>query len=231
MNHNFMHSACLLVALPLWLAAAGQTAPSQQSAPAPVPYASVSQLNVVLSQVEQVSQSAQLDLAKLRVEKWKTDSNTKRQSEANVESLTRNMHSALPELIAQLRAAPEDLNITFKLYRNLEALYDVLGSVVESAGAFGSKDEFQALANDLSSMDRARRSLADRIDGQTASQQAELNRLRAELKNAQAAIPATPPKKVIVDDTEPPKKPAKTSKKKSSTPKTTPPQTTPTPPQ
>ncbi len=33
-------------------------------------------------------------------------------------------------------------------------------------------------------------------------------RLRSELKTAQAAIPAAPPKKIVVDDTEPAKKPA-----------------------
>ena len=46
---------------------------------------------------------------------------------------------ALPEIIGQLRNAPEAMPITFKLYRNLDALYDVLGGVVEGAGAFGSK--------------------------------------------------------------------------------------------
>jgi hypothetical protein len=33
-------------------------------------------------------------------------------------------------------------------------------------------------------------------------------RLRTDLKTAQAAIPAAPPKKIVVDDNEPAKKPA-----------------------
>ena len=95
---------------------------------------------------------------------------------------------------------------TFKLYRNLDALYDVLGSVVESAGAFGSKDDFQALANDLTSFEGTRKQIAERLENLAASKEQEIVRLRAELKTAQAAIPAAPPKKVVVDDTEPAEK-------------------------
>ena len=76
-----------------------------------------------------------------------------------MDSIQRNLQNALPEMIGQLRNAPEDLPATFKLYRNLDALYDVLGSVVESTGAFGSKDDFQALANDLSSFEGTRKQI------------------------------------------------------------------------
>ncbi len=123
------------------------------SAPAasttPVPYASVSQLNLMLSQLEQVAQPTQVDLAKLRIEKWKIDSNTKRGTQSDVDSIQRNLQMALPEIIGQVRASPENAAATFKLYRNLDALYDVFGPVVESAGAFGSKDEFQSVQNDF----------------------------------------------------------------------------------
>ena len=42
-------------------------------------------------------------------------------------------------MIAELRTSPESLASTFKLYRNLDALYDVFGSVVESA--VGSQEQ------------------------------------------------------------------------------------------
>lgn len=196
--------------------AAPQTAPlPPSSASAPVAYTSVSELNLLLSGIEQTSQATQLDLAKLRIEKWKTDGNTKKAEQADVESIQRNLQSALPEIVAQLRNSPEDLASTFKLYRNLDALYSVLGSVVESAGAFGSRDEFQSLQNDLNALERARHSFADRMDTLSQSKEGELARLRAQvqtLQAAQTAAPPSPPKKTIVDDTEAPKK---TVKKKS----------------
>ena len=183
--------------------------PSAAAGPAPpVPYASVSQLNLLLSQLEQLAQATQVDLAKLRIEKWKTDSNTKRGSSADVESLQRNLQMALPEIIAQLRASPENVGATFKLYRNLDALFDVLGPVVESAEAFGSKDEFQSVQNDLSAIERSRRELAERMETLTTAKEAELTQLRTQVRDLQAAAAPAPvaPKKVVVDDTEPPKK-------------------------
>jgi hypothetical protein len=175
--------------------------------PAPVPYASVSELNGIIGQLEQASEATQADLSKLRIEKWKTDSGTKKQTLGNVDSIKRNLQGALPEIVTQLRNSPEDLAASFKIYRNLDALYDVLGNVTESAGAFGSKDEFQSLSNDLSALERSRHSFAQRMESLTVSKEAELNQLRTQVKTLQAAAPPPPPKKIIVDDNEP-KKPA-----------------------
>jgi len=230
MNWSPIHTSRISSVLALILAAAAVPAAraQQTSTPPPVPYASVSELNVLLAQVEQASQTSQLDLAKLRVDKWKADSGSKQQTQANVDSLSRNMHNALPEIIAQLRNSPEDLSSTFKLYRNLDALYDVFGSVVEATGAFGSKDEFQALENDLSALERSRRALADRMETLSASKETELNQLRTQVKNMQAvATPPTAPKKVIVDDTQPVKKPATKPVKKKPAPPAPPPNSQP----
>ncbi|HVO82544.1 MAG TPA: hypothetical protein VMT28_17580 [Terriglobales bacterium] len=192
---------------PLLAAIAMAQAPSGQAAAPPVSYSSLSQLNLLLSQVEQTSQTVQGDLSRLRIERWKADSRTKRQTETNVESLQRNLQGALPEIIARLRNSPEDLTETFKIYRNLDALYDVFGAVVESAGAFGSSDEFQSLSNDLTLLERSRHEFADRMETLAGAKEVELTRLRTQLRTVQAvAPPPPPPKKIIVDDNEPPKK-------------------------
>jgi hypothetical protein len=216
---------CWVLPLLLLATATAQVTPSPAPSAPPVPYASVSQLNLLLSQLEQVAQATQLDLAKLRIEKWKTDANTKRGTQADVESVERNLQMALPEIIGQLRASPENIAATFKLYRNLDALYDVFGPVVESAGAFGSKDEYQSMQNDFSALERSRRALAERMEILAGTKEGELTQLRTQVRDLQAAAPAPPPKKVIVDDTEPPKKPPKkktaTKSTKPSTPATT----------
>jgi len=88
--------------------------------------------------------------------------------------------------------------------------------VVENAGAFGSKDEFQNLRNDMTGLENSRRALADRVQTLAGSKEDELAHLRAQVKTLSAA-PPPPPKKVIIDDTEPaPKKPA--AKKKTTKP-------------
>ena len=175
----------------------------------PVAYASVSEVNGILTQLEQTAQSIQSDLAKTHIEKWKTDGATKRQTLADVESIQRNLQSALPEMIAQLKSSPEDLGASFKLYRNLVVLYDYFRSVAESAGAFGSKDEYQSLSNDMNGLESARRTLGERMQKLTASKEDELTRLRVQVKRLSAAPPPPPPQKIVVDDTVPPKKPAK----------------------
>src|SRR5215471_1052691 len=71
----------------------------QQTVTAPVPYASLSQVSSLLGQLEQQSQTTQLDLAKLRIDRWKTDSTSKKQAQANIESVTRNLHDALPAIM------------------------------------------------------------------------------------------------------------------------------------
>jgi hypothetical protein len=184
-----------------------------QSAPeAPVSYASMSQLNGMLSQLEQTSNTTQLDLANLRIERWKTDSKTKQQLQSDVDSLGRNMRYALPDILGQVRVAPENVAATFKLYRNLAALYDVLSSVVESAGAFGRTEEYQALASDLTALDQSRRTIGDRVESLAIQQETELGNLRTELHRAQAELIRTPPKKIIVDENEPAKVHKGTSK-------------------
>ncbi len=189
------------------------------SAPPPVAYASVSEVNGILSQLKQTSTSIEADLDKVRIEKWKTDGATKRQTQTNVDSIHRNLQSALPEMITQVNNSPEDLGASFKLYRNLDALYDVFGSVVESAGAFGSKDDFQSLNNDMNGLESARRSMGERMQKLAGAKEDELKRLRAQVKTLSAA-PPPPPKKIVVDDTEPAKKPA--AKKKTTKPSTKP---------
>ena len=193
---------------------------AQQAATPPAPpvaYASVNELNNILAQVKQTAAAIEADLDRARIEKWKTDGATKRQTQANVDSIQRNLQSALPGILTQVNNSPEDMAASFKLYRNLDALYDVFGSVVESAGAFGSKDEFQSLSNDMNGLESERRALGERMQKLAGAKEDELGRLRAEVKKLSAA-PPPPPKKIIVDDTEPPKKPAK---KKAAKPRTT----------
>lgn len=181
----------------------------------PVSYTSISELNQMIGNLQQASQTAQEDLSHLRIEKWKTDSNTKRQTQADTQSLLRNLQNALPSIVGELKNAPESLPTTFKLYRNLDALYDVFNSVVESAGAFGNKEEFQSLNKDLGGIEESRRAFAGRMDKLASAKESEIGQLRVELQNARAAIPA---KKTVVDDTEP-APPKKTPARKKTVPK------------
>jgi len=174
--------------------------------------ASTVSVSADLDRLQSAAAQATLDLGHLRIDKWKTDAESKRQAQANADSVRRNLTSALPGLIDAVRSAPQDLSAEFKLYRNLNALYDVFISLTESAGAFGPKSDYEALTQQLETIDSVRRSLGDAVEHLTSSTQSELTQLRAQVRTYQQAAAASP-KKVVVDDTEPPKKTAHKKKK------------------
>lgn len=166
----------------------------------------VAQFTQVLAQIDQTSQQTNLDLAQLRIEKWKTGSDHKQQAQADAESLMKNLSAALPGMVSTARATPNALAPALKLYRDLNALYDVLSGLTESTGAFGPKEDFNALVNDQHALDAGRHSVGDYLDALAAYRDAEVTRLSQQVtasNNAQVA------KKVIVDDeapTPPPKR-------------------------
>jgi hypothetical protein len=184
--------------------------PSQSAANAPA----VSVLPD-LDRLQAAASRAALDLQQLRIDKWKTDGESKRQSQANAESVQRNLTSALPGLIDAVRAAPQDLNAEFKLYRNLNVLYDVFASLTEATGAFGPRGDYEALAQQLETIDSVRHNLADSLERLTSSTLSQLVQLQNQVRIYQqaATAAAAPPKKVVVDDTEPPKKTVHKKKK------------------
>ena len=195
---KYASTAVLLLGLISAAVAFGQTPSGAPSAP--VSYSSMTELNQLISNLQQASQGAQDNLSHLRIEKWKTDSATKRQTESDTQSILRNLQNALPTMLTDLKNSPENLALTFKVYRNLDALYDVMTSLTESTGAFGAKEEYQALSNDLGNIESSRRAFAERMDKLANAKESEIAQLRVDLQSARAAAP---PKKVVVDDTEP----------------------------
>lgn len=173
-----------------------------------------------LERLQAASSATDASISHLRIEKWKADSNSKQQALSNAESIQRNLRSALPGMIANVRSAPQDVGAEFKLYRNLNALFDVMSSLTESAGAFGPKSDYEALAQQLETIDSVRRSLGDSLEQLTASTESQLDQLRNQVHTLQAKVNTEPPKKVVVDDTEPAKKSTSTHKKKTKKPTT-----------
>lgn len=198
------------ITLALLLTACGTNMPAQSPSAPPTraQVAGSTPISADLDRLQASASQANLDIAHMRIERWKADGASKQQAQTNADSLQRNLTSALPGLIDGFRAAPQDLSAGFKLYRNLNALYDVLASFTEAAGAFGPRNDYEVLAQQLMVIDSVRRDLGDNLESLALSKQAEVNQLRLQVQSLQqaAAAAAAPPKKVIVDDTEPEKK-------------------------
>jgi hypothetical protein len=185
------------------------TPPPQRAQAAPP----AANLNATLTQIQQAVQSANADIGRLRIDKWKTDSDQKQQLHQVSDSLQRNITNAMPGLISDVQASSGNVSTTFKLYHNLNVLYEFLSSLADAAGSLGKKEEYEPLANDAAALDTARQGLSAYIE-QTAIK-LESVRTPPATPSPQAAAPP-PPKKIVIDDGDPPKQPVKPSKKKTS---------------
>lgn len=191
----------------------GSSAPTPPPASSTSPVAAPDTLSPLLAQVQAAARTTTADVSLLNIRKWKVSNEVKNDAQTKAEAIQRNLTVALPSIMAQVQNSPNDFAANFKLYRNLGVLYDVMSSLAESAGAFGSKSEFDPLATDLNRIDQARRSLGDRLELLASAKDAEIARLQGQVKAARAATPAQP-KKIIVDEDESGKKAKKTTKKK-----------------
>ena len=212
-------SAPLLLGLAVSVFATAQTAtPSQPLTTAPSsPTTTSGDVGLLLTRIEQETQGLNTDLSKLRIEKWKADSSAKQQAMENATSIQRNITAALPELVGAVRSAPQSLAANFKLYRNVNALYDVVANLAESTGAFGRREEYADISPHVAALDDLRRSYADSLLQMAANADNTIIAAQRAQAAAAAAAQAPPPKKVIVEDTEP----ATAAKKKKKTKKST----------
>jgi hypothetical protein len=185
------------------------TAPAQGNPPpagVPVPQPVLIDFAPVVNQLQQTTVAMSLDISRLRIEKWKADSTAKRQAQADADSITRNVTTALPTIMDEVRAKPQNLAAAFKLYRNVNALYDVFSGLTVSAGTFGPKSEYAALAGDAEKLDGIRRDIGDKVGSLAAATDTEIARLRTEIASQ---TPPPAPKKIVIDEEEPKKKPVR----------------------
>jgi hypothetical protein len=194
----------------------GNSTTTSGPASSAVPATAPDTLSPVLAQVQAVARTTTADVSLLNIRKWKVSNDVKNDAQTKAEAIQRNLSIALPAIMTQVQNSPNDFAANFKLYRNLGALYDVMSSLAESVGAFGSKSEFDPLATDLNRIDQARHSLGDRLEILASAKDAEIARLQGQLNSARVAATAQP-KKIIVDEDDSGQKKAAKKKKKAPT--------------
>ena len=176
-------------------------------------------LDTILLQIQQAASSANADIGKLRIERWKTDSQEKQQMQQVADSLQKNIANAVPGLISDVQTSRGGVLASFKLYHNLNVVYEFLSSMADAAGAFGKKEEYQPLEADATALDTVRQNLSTYIE-QAAGKMEAANRAAANAIQAKQGPTLVPGKKVVVIDENdtPPRKHTKSTKKKTSTP-------------
>jgi hypothetical protein len=177
-------------------------------------------LNLIIEQVQKVALATNGDIGKLRIEKWKTDADQKAQLQKVADSLQRNITSAVPGLISDVQNTHGSVSSTFKLYHNLNVVYEFLSSLADAAGSLGKKEEYEPLAADAAALDSVRSNLSQYIE-----QAAQAYEARVRATTPDPLAEPVPPTKIIVEGEDPKKKaPAKkkTAAPAKPTPKPTP---------
>jgi hypothetical protein len=149
-------------------------------------------LQPALSQVSQA-------VSGIDVRHWKAPNSVKSAAAGDITSIQHDLSGTLAGLMSQAQAAPSSIPSSFAVYRNVDALYDTLLRVVQTADLSAPDQDVSALESALRQLEQARTDLGERILGATQAQQNEVVRLRTVIARA-AAAPPPPVKTVVVDD-------------------------------
>lgn len=169
---------------------AGPIPQNQPAQPAPKPS------DILHPALNQVSQT----VVALNISRWKAPSEVRAATQQNVDSIQRDLNSTLPGLLATADAAPASVSAVFPVYRNIDALYDVLLRVSQTAVLAAPENDAGSITNALSRLESARGELGNAILGASKNAEDESVKLRTALQQAIAAKAAEPPKTTIVDD-------------------------------
>jgi hypothetical protein len=168
------------------------TARAQQSPPTPAPPQTTALLEPTLSELRST-------IAGLHVAKWKAPGPVKDEALGNAGSIDRDLQNTLPALLQQADATPQSVANTFAVYRNLDALYEVLLRVSGTAELAAPDEEAANLSHSLMTLDAARRSLADSILSASRAQEVALQQAR-QAPPPIATAPLPPPATTVVND-------------------------------
>jgi len=202
------------------LLAGAVTAAGQAGSPAPAnPESAPATRATVSTMVQPALSNVQHSISGLNISRWKAPGEVRGAAQQNAASIQRDLTDTLPGLLTQADAAPGTVSPSFAVYRNIDALYDVLLRVYQTASLAAPQGEADSLRSALQQLEAARRQLGDTILNDSKEHEAQLVQLEAALKAAKETHQeAAPAKTTVVDDgpTPPPKKKKKPAAKPSS---------------
>jgi len=197
--------ACIAVLL-----AACRISYAQQPTPAAAPQPTIPSSSIVQPAMTEVERS----ISALNISRWKAPGQVKTAAQQDTGSIQRDLSDTLPGLLSKADAAPTTVPPAFVVYRNIDALYDVLLRVSETASLAAPQGESDALFSSLNKLEAARSQLGDAILNASQQREDQIVKLEASVRAAAAAQAQAPqPKTTVVDDGTAPPSPAKKKKK------------------
>ena len=144
--------------------------------------------------------NVQNTIANLSVARWKAPAETRAAVEQDIGSMQRDLNATLPGLVSQAEANPTALSPAFAVFRNLDALYDVLLRVTETAALAGSGSDAGSLEDARAGLEDGRGKLGTWLLQSITAQDAQVIHLQTALAARPAAAPSAAPNKIVIDD-------------------------------
>lgn len=146
--------------------------------------------------------NVQTAIGNLSIPRWKAPADVRAAAQQDVASMQRDLNTTLPGLMAQVESQPAGaaaLAPSFAVFRNLDALYDVLLRVTETAALTGSSYDANSLEQARAGLEDARSQLGSWLVQSIGAQDAQIARLlAAPASPASTAAPA--PTRIVVND-------------------------------
>lgn len=189
MSFHFKAIPAILVP---FLAAAAVLGQAPAEAPAPTAVSPSAILRPALANVQSTT-------AELRISKWKIPGSARKAAEDDVNSIQRDLGGTLPGLLAHADSAPGSVPPSFAVYRNVDALYDVLLRISQTADLAAPSKEAAAIASALRELEAARRSLGDSILNTSQRHETRLVALESAIREARTAHSARKHETIVND--------------------------------
>ena len=145
--------------------------------------------------------NVQTAISGLSIGHWKASSEIRTNAQQDVASMQRDLTATLPGLMSQAEASGTSgpaLSPAFAVFRNLDALYDVLLRVTETAALTGPASDASSLEDARAGLEDGRAKLGAWLLQAIGTQDAQVAHAAAPVSHPAAA--PTGPTKIVVDD-------------------------------
>lgn len=138
--------------------------------------------------------------ANLDISRWRTSRGVREAVQQDVDSIQRDLTKTLPGLLAPADASPESIPQSFAVYRNVDALYDVLLRVSEVADFAAPDEEAETITASLQQLHASRDTLGDAILRVSQQHEAQMREFEAAMRAAKTEQAAPRKETIIIDD-------------------------------
>jgi 3-oxoacyl-ACP reductase-like protein len=179
-------------------------APAPAAAQAAAPAVAPAPASFAMTNLRPALANVQTAITTLNVSRWKAPNDIRATTQQDINSMQRDLNTTLPALLAQADTAaaasgPPALSPAFAVFRNLDALYDVMLRVTETAGLAGSASDASSLEDARAGLEDGRAKLGAWLLQAIGAQDAQVVRLQAPVAHP-APAPPPPPNKIVVND-------------------------------